>query len=117
MDGHRMMACTACLFRSASWVSICPRCGAGVERRRLPCTGTVWSHTRVHLPFGEHSNGYRLSYVDLDDGPRVLCRTEAEYPEIIIGDRVRVLPLTPSDNLVDAAPEPAAEALTLEVIA
>lgn len=118
MDGIRVIACTFCPFRSASWVAQCPRCGAVVEQRQIQGTGSIWSHTWVHLPFREHRNGYRLVYVDLDDGPRVLCRTGTEHSETIIGHRVQVLPLSPAEGTgyeSNALLEPA-EDLTLEVI-
>lgn len=83
--------CTRCTFRSVTPVSTCPACGAAVENRAVAPVGTVWSRTLVHLPFGDLTVGYRLVYVDIDDGPRVLCRqmVDATSPAVI-GDRVTV---------------------------
>lgn len=91
----RITACTACGFRSLTPVSTCPACGAAVEDRTVAPAGTVWSQTLVHLPFGDLTVGYRLVYVDIDDGPRVLCRqvADATARPVAIGDRVAVTPV------------------------
>jgi hypothetical protein len=44
----------------------------------------------VHLPHGANTNGYRLVYVDLDDGPRILCQKAAYEPSVKVDDHVRV---------------------------
>lgn len=81
-------ACSACRFRSLTGTASCPLCGHRVEHRLVAPEGTVWSQTLVHLPHGEHASGYRILYVDIDDGPRVLCRQPAADPAASIGDRV-----------------------------
>lgn len=95
-DALYITACTSCGFRSLTPVSSCPACGAAVEGRAVTPVGTVWSQTLVHLPFGDLTVGYRLVYVDIDDGPRLLCRQVVDpVPPISlaeIGDRVTVTP-------------------------
>ncbi|MGP5928973.1 OB-fold domain-containing protein [Corynebacterium glyciniphilum] len=90
-DALHITACTGCGFRSLTPVSTCPACGAAVEDRAISPVGTVWSQTLVHLPFGDLTVGYRLVYVDIDDGPRILCRqmVDATSPADI-SDRVTV---------------------------
>lgn len=59
------------------------------------CTGTVWSQTFVHLPFGDLVDGYRLVYVDLDGvtgaDRRVLCRLSPHIPSPAIGSPVTLI--------------------------
>lgn len=83
-------ACTQCQFRSTSPTTPCPLCGEVTEQRQVSTVGTVWSHTLVHLPHGANANGYRLVYVDLDGGPRILCQKAAEEPTVRVNERVRI---------------------------
>ncbi|UKA52111.1 OB-fold domain-containing protein [Arthrobacter sp. FW305-123] len=83
-------ACSECKFRSATPAAACPLCGAAAEQRSTQAIGTVWSHTLVHLPHGTNTNGYRLVYVDLDDGPRILCQQAADAASVKVDDRVRI---------------------------
>lgn len=83
-------ACTQCSFRSLTPTAACPLCGGTVETRTLNPQGAVWSHTLVHLPHADMSQGYRLVYVDLDNGPRILCRQAPTDPAPTIGDRVAI---------------------------
>lgn len=87
-------ACADCEFRSITEIPVCPRCGALTQKRSTAKTGTVWSHTLVHLPFEDWRDGYRLIYVDLDDGPRILADQRPVGPEPDIGARVTVCPTT-----------------------
>lgn len=86
------IACTQCRFRSATPVASCPLCSGSTELRSVEAIGTVWSHTLVHLPHGTRTHGYRLVYVDLDDGPRMLCQKAAEESPVKAGDRVLIGP-------------------------
>lgn len=87
-----MTACIECTFRSATPAATCPLCGAATEQRSTQAIGTVWSHTLVHLPHATNTNGYRLVYVDLDDGPRILCQQAADVASVKVDDRVRISP-------------------------
>jgi uncharacterized OB-fold protein len=85
-------ACTHCRFRSSTSAASCPLCGEATEQREVAAIGTVWSHTLVHLPHGTNTNGYRLVYVDLDDGPRILCQQGPEETPVNVDDRVLIGP-------------------------
>lgn len=87
-------ACTACGFRSTTRVASCPVCVAEVQERTFAPDGIVWSHTLVRLPHGERQPDYRLVYVDLDDGPRVLCHQQVTEPGVRVDSRVVISGLT-----------------------
>ena len=55
--------CRACWRRDVDWVD-------------LPATGTLYSFTRVHVVPGAFSADapYAIGIVDLDGGPRLMCR-------------------------------------------
>ena len=85
-------ACSQCRFRSPGPTASCPLCGEATEQRSIKAFGTVWSHTFVHLPHGANTNGYRIVYVDLEDGPRILCQQAPEEAAIKVDDRVLIGP-------------------------
>ncbi len=91
-EGVEVLACTACGFRSVTDTSACPWCGEPTVRRTVAGAGVVWSHTLVHLPFEGYADGYRLVYVDLDDGARILAHQGPEAAAPRIGARVLVRP-------------------------
>ncbi len=88
--------CPACGLASASYLARCPRCAAAVEQRRYGPAGTIWSFTTVRIPITGYSGDRTLTYVDLDDGPRVLCHLEDGDPRI--GRRVRISSLSPQGH-------------------
>ncbi len=79
--------CTAGCLTSASYLARCPECGAAAVATSFRGEGTVWSATVLRIPNGDFPADRTIAYVDLDDGPRVLCETH-EPPEI--GSRVRI---------------------------
>lgn len=91
MSGPLLQSCRACghvwQFRRAC----CPACAtAGPEAVMAGGGGTVWSVTtvlRAPLPERDVPGGYGIALVTLDEGPRIMCRSEAG---LAIGDRVRV---------------------------
>lgn len=86
--GARCVACGHALVRP---VPRCIRCRGRVEPERFRSEGRIWATTVVHVaaePGGEAP--YRLAYVDLDAGPRVLLRLEPADVPAAIGDRVRL---------------------------
>ena len=92
LEGHR---CTACSYPVAFPRPACPACGDVLEPALLGPQGRVWSFTTVHIPVPGREPPYRLAYVDLDDGPRVLAHVRG--PEsLAAGDRVRLL--NPTDD-------------------
>lgn len=72
---------------SASYVSRFPGDAAPAEPAEFPGIGTVWSTTTVRIPSGEYAADRVILYVDLDEGPRVLC--ESAGP-VAVGSRVRI---------------------------
>lgn len=73
---------------SASYLGRCPLCAAGAIPAVFPGRGTVWSFTVARIPHGNFPADRAIAYVDLDQGPRVLC-TSASVPRI--GDRVDII--------------------------
>lgn len=68
--------CKVCGYAIAPATPRCPACGGEVQADvRFPAVGRVWSATVVHVPVGDSVPPYGLAYVDLDDGPRLLCHT------------------------------------------
>jgi uncharacterized OB-fold protein len=81
----------------------CPRCGSDVGPELFGPTGTIWSFTVLHVASDPADEvPYALSYLDLDDGPRVLVRIAGPTPKV--GDRARLLESS-------AAGDPRAEVL------
>ncbi len=66
---------------SASYVARCPVCGSDTVEAGFAGTGTVWSATTLRIPNGDFPADRVIAYVDLQDGPRVLCEA-AELPTI-----------------------------------
>ena len=80
----------------------CPDCGSpDVDFAPCPGTGTVWSHTEVHISFfgpqWASDVPYTVLLVDLDDGPRLLSRLAPESTPVATGDRVS-LTFVDTDN-------------------
>jgi len=68
----------------------CPRCRGEIEPASFGPEGEIWSFTVIHIPPGPGADApYALAYVDLDDGPRVLVRTDPEAP-LQVGARARL---------------------------
>ena len=68
----------------------CPRCGSDVGPELFGPVGTIWSFTVLHVASDPAEEvPYALSYLDLDDGPRVLVRICGPTPRV--GDRARLL--------------------------
>lgn len=73
----------------------CPRCGGEVAEARFGPEGAVWATTTIHVPSGGRAAPYTLTYVDLDDGPRVLAHVK-DGPTIglRVAERVRLCGLS-----------------------
>jgi uncharacterized protein len=67
----------------------CPRCFGEMHETAFAPAGTVWSFTTVLVPSPTRKPPYRIAYVDLDDGPRILCDVALDAP-LRIGARVHV---------------------------
>jgi uncharacterized protein len=69
----------------------CPWCFGTMQAARFAPVGRVWSHTRVLVPSPVRRPPYTLAYVDLDEGPRVLCDVpDAAVAALRVGLRVRL---------------------------
>src|SRR5690606_19496965 len=87
---------------SASYVARFP----GDIEPAVPATfagiGTVWASTVVRIPNGEYAADRVIHYVDIDEGPRVLCESAAP---IAVGTRVRIVSVSPQGAPVVEAVE------------
>lgn len=70
--------CPACGFCAAPAIPRCPACRAATEPAGFAGAGVVWSSVVVHVDVGAVDPPYRLAYVDIDDGPRVLCGADPD---------------------------------------
>ena len=99
--------CSDCGHIAARRHPRCERCLASTQATAFGPEGTVWSSTDVHFPVEGREAPFTLSYVDLDDGPRVLARL-VHTGELAPGTRVRVVGDDHGDVLVDeVAPDEA----------
>jgi uncharacterized OB-fold protein len=103
----RGVRCTACAHPLAYRRPACPVCGGRVEAALFGPTGTVWSHTRVHIAVGDRVPPYDVVYVDLDDGPRILAHATnpAGAAELVIGATVELRGRTPAGDPAVAVTE------------
>lgn len=101
--GHLLVGgrCRSCGHALTRQLPRCPWCRGDVAAERFGPQGSVWAVTVLHVAAGDRDVPYRLAYVDLDDGPRVLVHL-LQYAAI--GARVRLAPPTVTGD-------PAAEAL------
>lgn len=84
----------------------CRRCGSSVEEAQVSPAGSVEASTTVRVAGAGFGPPYRIGYVKLDDGPRVLALFECAVSERIAhGRRVRVD--RSEDGVVRAWPDPA----------
>lgn len=88
-DGYAVQGyrCPQTGATSASYVSRFPGSTEAAVPGIFPGFGVVWSSTVARIPNGDYPADRIAHYVDLDDGPRVLC--ESAGP-ISIGSRVRI---------------------------
>lgn len=79
--------CNSCGYRLAVDLGGCPDCGGALAAADYGPGGIVWAHTDVHVAVQDRPLPYRLAYVDLDDGPRILAHV-AGGDGLAVGDRV-----------------------------
>lgn len=78
----------------------CPACGGDVAQAHFGPDGVVWSSTTVRIAVGDRLPPYRLAYVDLDDGPRVLAHIwPPDDPNPQVGARARIRGLNDDGDL------------------
>ena len=97
LNGARCQSCGHALLAHRPQ---CPLCSGPVEPADFGPEGTVWSSTVVRIPVPGREPPYGLAYVDLDDGPRVLCHTPRAEP-IRVGSRVRLVGSAAGDPTVE----------------
>lgn len=100
VEGWRCQACRHPVAQQAPW---CPKCAsAELKPATFGPGGTVWAGTVVHLPVGERRPPFAIAYVDLDDGPRVLCHVNEPVP-LAVGSRAVIVGDDAGDVLVRRA--------------
>jgi uncharacterized protein len=100
----RGLRCQRCAAATALRVRRCPRCAGPVEAELFAGHGAVWSNTTVHIALPARQAGFRLAYIDLDGGPRVL----ADLPLGPRGRPARVR-ITGSNDYGNLSAEPAGD--------
>jgi len=92
--------CADCGHATARRVARCPRCASQHLNEDSWTEGTVWSTTLVHIPVGDRVPPYRLTYVDLADGPRVLAhQRHSGGPAPALGLSVHVVGINANGDL------------------
>ncbi|HWL43690.1 MAG TPA: OB-fold domain-containing protein [Ilumatobacter sp.] len=95
--------CTGCGYRLASLRPRCPVCRAALEPAVYGPGGVVWAATVLRAGVPDRETPFGLAYVDLDDGPRVLCHLEHAAVDVPVvapvpGTRVELSGLTEHDD-------------------
>ena len=93
--------CDVCGYHLAAERPRCPVCRGALSEHDYGPEGTVWSATILRAGVPDREPPFGLAYVDLDDGPRVLCHVDAEgdEPELLYpGTRVTLSGLTERDD-------------------
>lgn len=102
--GHwvvRGFRCVECGYRLAAERPRCPVCRGALEKHEFGPGGTVWAGTILRAGVPDRQAPVGLAYVDLDDGPRVLCHfgDETDVPDVPPpGTRVELAGLTEQDD-------------------
>ena len=84
--------CLSCAALRPRWVRVCPHCGAvGSDEVDFAGIGMVYSATTIRVPplALQHLAPYDIVLVQLESGPRVLGRLQANATAHI-GDRVEL---------------------------
>lgn len=103
-DGVWLLAgfsCPACGYRLAVAAPWCPLCHGEVAPTDFGPSGTVWGSTILRVPVGGYEPPRALAYVDVDDGPRLICELAgtADTP-VPVGSRVELTSPSPEGNPV-----------------
>lgn len=69
----RGYACPSCGYVLAATRPRCPVCHAALREQSFGPAGTVWAATVLRAGVPDRAVPLGLAYVDLDEGPRVLC--------------------------------------------
>ena len=102
----RSTRCTRCALTSFPPRNLCRGCWSReVAWVDLPATGRLYSFTRVHVvpgAFGADAP-YAIGIVDLDGGPRLMCRLKGEVAASDLDAPVRMLVLRYDDGVLFGA--------------
>jgi uncharacterized OB-fold protein len=74
----------------------CPICHSSLCGQWYGPGGTVWASTVVRVPVGDYPPPRLVAYVDLDDGPRILCQVETDTGAVPVVPGTRVQLTGPS---------------------
>jgi uncharacterized protein len=88
--------CPNCEYRLASPGPWCPLCHSDLCAYWYGPGGTVWASTVVRVPVGDYPPPRLVAYVDLDDGPRLLCQVEGDADAAPVSPGTRVQLTGPS---------------------
>ncbi|WP_374725000.1 Zn-ribbon domain-containing OB-fold protein [Arthrobacter ginsengisoli] len=74
--------CSSCSFAVSPPLPRCPRCGGEQDAQDFPARGRIWASALIHLPVLDRDAARtRFSYVDIENGPRVLAAGDGPAPE------------------------------------
>jgi uncharacterized protein len=82
--------CPQCDYRLAAMGPWCPICHSSLDAQEYGPAGIVWASTVLRVPVGDYPAPRPVAYVDLDDGPRILCHLEGEADAVPVGPGTRV---------------------------
>ena len=95
--GQRCAVCSFPVALAAPW---CPKCRGALVPTEFGPEGVVWASTVVRVALPGRTPPYALTYVDLDEGPRVLGHLKsATAARVPAGQRVRLLGESPDGDL------------------
>ena len=97
LDGF---TCQACGLHTLSTVERCPDCRGALSPATFGPHGLVWSSTVVRVPVPGRTPPYPMSYVDLTDGPRVLCHLTGPAEAAPVGAAVQLCGATAEGDLM-----------------
>ena len=84
--------CSGCSFPIALEAPWCPKCRGTLVPTEFGPEGVVWASTVVRVALPGRTPPYSLTYVDLDEGPRVLGHLELSMlVRVSAGQRVRLV--------------------------
>jgi len=97
LDGS---TCQACGLHTLSTATRCPDCRGELAPATFGPLGLVWSSTVVRVPVPGRTPPYPMSYVDLVDGPRVLCHLSGPAETAPVGATVSLCGATADGDLM-----------------
>lgn len=82
--------CPSCGWSTTSSIDRCALCTDQLVDATFGPEGTVWSSTVVRVAVPGRTPPYAVGYIDLDDGPRVLCHFSDTETRAPVGSRVSI---------------------------